>query len=100
MRPRRPEQIFDIEGPSFLPAPDVSGWINATFIDEGGEIENPDHAHLQHATIGVLWTSVANARDGRSVIGRAEEGSPRAMGRCPSGLDPQTWGWRLGENGD
>lgn len=81
MRPRPPEQLFDIEGPSFLPAPDVSEWINETFIDAGAEIENPDHAHLQHATIGVLWTSVANARQGRSVIGQAEEGSPRAMGR-------------------
>lgn len=81
MRPRPPEQIFDIEGPSFLPAPDVSEWIDDTFIQAGSEIENPDHAHLQHATIGVLWTSVANARQGRSVIGQAEEGSPRAMGR-------------------
>lgn len=81
MRPRPPELIFDLEGPSFLPAPDMSEWINETFIDEGSEIENPDHAHLQHASIGVLWTSVANARLGRSVIGQAEEGSPRAMGR-------------------
>ena len=81
MRPHPPELIFDLEGPNFVPAPDVSEWINETFIDEGSEIENPDHAHLQHATIGVLWTSVANARQGRSVIGQAEEGSPRAMGR-------------------
>lgn len=81
MRPHPPELIFDLEGPNFGPAPDVSEWINETFVDEGSEIENPDHAHLQHATIGVLWTSVANARQGRSVIGQAEEGSPRAMGR-------------------
>ena len=81
MRPRPPELIFDIEGPNFVPAPDVTEWINDTFIDAGAEIENPDHAHLQHAAIGVLWTSVANARQGRSVIGQAEEGSPRAIGR-------------------
>ena len=57
----------------------MSEWINETFI--GSEIENPDHAHLEHATIGVLWTLVTNARQERSVIGQAEEGSPRAMGR-------------------
>lgn len=81
MRPRPPEALFEIDGPSFLPAPEITEWITETFLESGADLENEEHAHLKHAAIGVLWTLVTNARQGRTVIGQAEPGTPRAMGR-------------------
>lgn len=77
-RPRPPQSLFSIEGalegPSFVPAPDLIGWISATFLIEGAPLENPEHIHLRDARIGALWTSVENARNGRSIVGQAELG--------------------------
>lgn len=64
---------------SFVPAPDVSEWLSATFIDEGGSAHNPDHLHLKPATIGVLWTVVENSRKGRRIIGQCEIGTPQGV---------------------
>lgn len=85
-RPRPPEHLFSIEGvlegPRFVPAPDLVDWAYATFIDDGAPLENEDHAHLRFARIGALWTSVDNARQGRMVVGQAELGKPGGtMGR-------------------
>lgn len=77
-RPRPPQFLFSIEsvtdGISFIPAPDLVEWISATFLEEGAPLENPEHAHLRHASIGVLWTMVPNGRGGRSIVGQAELG--------------------------
>lgn len=84
-RPRPPELLFSIESivdhVSFAPAPDVEAWMFATFIDEGAPLENEEHQHLRAARIGVLWTSVANGRHGRRIVGQAEFGRPTAMGK-------------------
>lgn len=66
----------------FEPSPDLATWAHEIFITEGGELENPDHAHLRFAKIGYLWTNVANTKKGRMVIGTAEKGQPQgAMGK-------------------
>jgi hypothetical protein len=64
----------DIMGghPAVKPAPELEAWARATFIDEGALLENEEHVHLRDATIGFLWAAVANARQGRSVVGQAE----------------------------
>lgn len=62
----------------FVPAPDLVEWAEQTFILPGSPLENPDHAHLQHARIGALWTNVGNARQGRTILGTCEMGQPRA----------------------
>lgn len=83
IRPAPPAAIFDDQASlSFIPAPEIVEWARVTFIDEGATLENPEHAHLQHAAIGALWTNVANTKRGRRVIGMAEPGAPQgAMGK-------------------
>lgn len=81
-RPFPPEAMFDTEGQSFTPAPEVSEWLKTTFIDEASLVHNPDHAHLANAHIGVLWTTIDNNSKGRRVIGQCEIGNPQgAMGK-------------------
>jgi Putative phage metallopeptidase len=77
-RPRPPQSLFSIEstadGVTFVPAPELEQWAFATFINEGAPLENPDHAHLRHAGVSMLWTSMPNGRAGRTIIGQAELG--------------------------
>jgi hypothetical protein len=77
-RPRPPQSLLStdsvIEGISFVPAPDLVEWISATFLEEGAPLENPEHEHLRQATIGALWTTTENARNGRAIVGQAELG--------------------------
>src|SRR5690242_7093465 len=63
-RPFPPDSLLeDLETrPMFAPAPDVWEWMQKTFISGGAILENEDHAHLQDAVIGVLWTNVGNAK--------------------------------------
>lgn len=86
LRPMPPPEFVDPScgderQPDFIVAHDLMIWATSTFIDPEGEFANPDHEHLQHATFGMLWTRVANARQGRRVIGTAELGEPMAMGK-------------------
>jgi len=76
--------MFDaenLEGPTFVPAPELESWLRSTFIEEGATLQNEDHFHLRYAEIGVRWTSIDNSRHGRRVVGQAERGDPTAMGR-------------------
>lgn len=84
MRPHPPADLLDGSPDgftSFRPDEDLTAWLFDTFIAEGAELENPDHAHLRHASIGCLWTNVDNSRQGRVIVGQAETGDPRAMGK-------------------
>jgi putative metallopeptidase len=83
-RPAPPVAMIDpenFEGPTFLPAPELEGWLRSTFIEEGAPLRNDENFHLRYAQIGVLWTSIENFRRGRRVVGQAERGDPTAMGR-------------------
>ncbi|NHK29179.1 hypothetical protein FF098_014760 [Parvularcula flava] len=64
----------------FEPCRELADWARETFIEPGGTLENEDHEHLQHASIGFLWTNVANAKKGRRIVGQAEPGKPMGMG--------------------
>jgi hypothetical protein len=83
MRPYPPDHMASgIDAlDTFAPAPDLRDWIFDTFIAEGGELANPDHAHLAEAEIGVLWTNVDNVKNMRAVFGQAELMPPMAMGK-------------------
>lgn len=82
-RPHPPESLFDIGcATSFIPAPDVAEWAEATFFDPSSPVANPEHEHLANAHIGYLWTVVENNRKGKRVIGQCETGLPQgAMGK-------------------
>jgi hypothetical protein len=70
-RPYPPPELHE---PSdlFIPAPEVYDWFRKAVISKQGPIHNPEHLHLQHARIGVLWTNVWEAKGGIEVIGTAE----------------------------
>jgi hypothetical protein len=75
IRSRPPQSLLSIDSAvSFVPAPDLIEWITATFLDEGAALENPEHVHLRDAQIGALWTTVANGRNGKTIVGQAEMG--------------------------
>lgn len=83
LRPYPPETMFGLDDfKSFVPAPYVGEWVQATFLDPSSPVANPDHEHLAAAHIGYLWTVVENNRKGKRVIGQCETGSPQgAMGK-------------------
>lgn len=84
-RPQPPEYLCTpYASHTFVPAPDVSEWLRATFINPDSPLFNPEHAHLQGARIAVLWTSVPNARQQRVVVGTCETlPVGGAMGKWP-----------------
>lgn len=55
----------------------LSRWVNEQIIAEGGELHNPDHSHLELASIGFVWTDAAMERKQRRIVGAAEMPSPR-----------------------
>lgn len=63
---------FDV-APIFIPAPELNKFVAAAFLDESSPLYNEEHAHLTQAAIGFLWTSVANTRQMRRVLGEAEQ---------------------------
>jgi hypothetical protein len=76
-RPRPPGELLGLDTqPAFIPAPEVWEWARASFVEQGGPLENPDHAHLAAATVGVVWTNIPNRRQMRGVVGMAESPQP------------------------
>lgn len=55
------------------PAAGVAEWIQASILAEDGPIHNPEHGHLIDADIRYLWASQGFNKQGRGVIGQAEQ---------------------------
>ncbi|AWF68470.1 hypothetical protein CSB92_6113 [Pseudomonas aeruginosa] len=81
------------------PAPEVWEWINAEILADTGSLHNEDHAHLLDANIGVLWASTAFAKQGRVVLGQAEQVMFRAGGWQKARQEQQMREW-FGEEPD
>lgn len=98
-RPLPPAHLIGIDAalapPTFEPAPDLLAWLMDTFVAEGAPLNNPDHAHLAMATLGVLWTNVPNSRNGRRIVGQAEFKPPSSsMGKwARARAECQIVGW-------
>ena len=93
-RPIPPGDLFDLDPPDwFRPAPDLAEWLRSTFIDEGATLENPDHVHLNHATVACLWTTSLNERAMRRVVGTCELGSSPASKWRKARADQQLIEW-------
>ncbi|MGA9771687.1 MAG: putative metallopeptidase [Blastocatellia bacterium] len=56
----------------FIASPKMADWLHQTFIRESAPLFNPDHTHLSEASIGVLWTTAENTKQGKLVQGTAE----------------------------
>ncbi|TPW26020.1 putative metallopeptidase [Pararhizobium mangrovi] len=74
------ELVEDLE-PRFEPSSELLAWARSTFIGDDAPLHNPEHGHLLDASIGILWTNVEHAKNGRRIVGQCELGTPRAMGK-------------------
>ena len=85
MRPYPPVDILDDPAPRFVAAPDLEAWARRSFISELSPLHNPEHVHLQLATLGFVWTNVENTKKGRRILGQCqlitESGEKWAQGR-------------------
>lgn len=80
-RPMPPDALADeLAREGFAPDKSLEAWIRHHFIREGGTLSNPDHAHLEYAHIGVLWTNVPNRHQQRWIAGTAE--CPQTQGNA------------------
>ncbi|MYN42724.1 hypothetical protein GTP55_25605 [Duganella sp. FT109W] len=57
----------------YAPAPEVLTWARSTILTEGGQLHNPDHAHLEYCDVQFLWAPSGFNKQGRTVIGQCEE---------------------------
>jgi hypothetical protein len=75
------------------PAPEVWQWIQSEILADTGSIHNQDHAHLIDASIGVLWASSGFGKQGRIVLGQAEQLMFRAGGWQKARQEQQMREW-------
>ncbi len=55
----------------FVPAPELTAWIQQAYVQDG-PLYGIHHAHLEQAFIGCLWTNASNSRQMRRIVGQAE----------------------------
>lgn len=75
------------------PASEVWQWIESQILAATGSIHNPDHAHLSDADIGVLWAPASFTKQGRVVVGQAEQVMFRAGGWQKARQEQQMIDW-------
>lgn len=88
IRPMPPDGLW-----RFQPAPEVKGWIFEQVLAEDGALHNPDHKHLLDADLEVLWAPEGFTRQGRTVVGQAEEVAFRAGGWQKARQEQQMREW-------
>lgn len=85
-RPLPPQSLLDLdpeEPVGFEPAHELKEWILKTFIDEDGELHNPDHMHISpwdDDLFMVLWASSGFKKSEKIVLGQTEKFAPMAGG--------------------
>ncbi|RAM68818.1 hypothetical protein GT37_15110 [Pseudomonas putida] len=103
-RPYPPSSLLELSelsdfGIRLAPAPEIWDWLKAEILADTGSIHNPEHAHLIDANIGVLWASTGFAKQGRVVLGQAEQLMFRAGGWQKARQEQQMREW-FGEEPD
>ncbi|PIO96004.1 hypothetical protein CBI55_03515 [Pseudomonas syringae] len=94
----RPKPSISIlESPEFstrlTPAPEVWEWIQTEILADTGSIHNEDHAHLIDGDIRVMWASSSFEKQGRRVLGQAEQVVFRAGGWQKARMEQQMRDW-------
>lgn len=94
-RPYPPKSSPELSGyrTCLTPASEVWPWIQTEILAATGSIHNPDHAHLIDADIGILWASAAFNKQGRAVLGQAEQLMFRAGGWQKARQEQQMLEW-------
>ncbi len=76
-----------------VPATEVLEWVNSQILSDDGELHNPDHGHLIDADIKIMWASSAFEKQGRTVLGQAEQVAMRAGGWQKARMEQQMYEW-------
>jgi hypothetical protein len=94
-RPYPPVEFVEEFAPyiKLIPAKGVHEWVIEQIISEDGELHNPDHSHLLEADIAFLWAATAFTKQGRTVLGQAEEVMMRAGGWQKARMEQQMYEW-------
>lgn len=92
-RPAPPEHLIESLYTTLQPAPEMGQWVKDTILSEDGPLHNPDHAHLIDADLCFLWASSAFAKQGRTVVGQAEQVMFRAGGWQKARQEQQMREW-------
>ena len=80
-------------GIRLAPAQEVWEWIQAEILIDTGSIHNEDHAHLLDADIRIMWASSSFEKQGRRVLGQAEQVAFRAGGWQKARMEQQMLDW-------
>jgi len=94
-RPRPKQSFLEEFHPhiSLTPANEIHEWVTEHILNEEGRLYNPDHFHLLEADIRFMWASSAFSKQGRTVLGQAEEVAMRAGGWQKSRMQQQMHDW-------
>lgn len=94
-RPRPKQSFLDAFHPhiSLTPANEIHEWVTEHIFNEDGRLHNPDHLHLLEADICFMWASSAFTKQGRTVLGQAEEVAMRAGGWQKARMQQQMHEW-------
>lgn len=76
-----------------IPASGLNEWVIEQIVSEDGVLHNPDHLHLLEADIAFLWAATAFTKQGRTVLGQAEEVMMRAGGWQKARMEQQMYEW-------
>lgn len=60
----------------FEPAIELEKWVRKNIIFPNGDLANPDHAHLNSAILGIVWTSVPGKLKSQPILGTCQLGEP------------------------
>ncbi|MEO8641858.1 putative metallopeptidase [Pseudomonas sp.] len=98
IRPMPPASILELSefaelGLRLTPAPEVLEWLQAQVFSIDGELHNEDHAHLIDADICFMWASSGFGKQGRFVLGQAEQVAFRAGGWQKARMEQQMFDW-------
>jgi len=90
MRPQPPSD----NDYGFEPDQDGLGaWAFETFIDHDGALHNPLHEHLEHASIGWLWTDEEAKNNGKIILGECRLVQPQQSRWSSAMAHFQIKGW-------
>jgi hypothetical protein len=88
-RPSPPHSVDEVAPNRFEPAPEVEQWMRSVFLDPYAALYNPDHAHLEFAMLGVLWTNKSYRKQQRWILGQAEDPKGNTGGAWKKGQREQ-----------
>ena len=93
IRPIPPSSLLDSVFLTLAPAHEVWEWIQREMLTDTGSIQNEDHAHLLNADIRIMWASSSFEKQGRTVLGQAEQVAFRAGGWQKARMEQQMRDW-------